>query len=164
MDRRHEAAALPAFDLEIFVTAQNKSWNGYTDAANQLKQGRKSGHWMWYIFPQVEGLSDSFTSAKFAIRSIAHARAYLQHDVLGYRLGQVIKIVHESPVATAEDLFCSEVDASKLQACLTLFQHVASDEDKAVFQLVLDKYFEGKPHEMTVDTLKKWENQAKTLS
>ena len=159
MNRLPGAAAGSAFNLEIFVTAQNKSRNGYLDAANELRQGRKTGHWMWYIFPQVEGLSDSFYGATFAIRSIAQARAYIQHGVLGYRLGHVVKVVHDSPVPTARELFRSEVDALKLQASLTLFQHVAIEEDKAVFQLVLDKYFEGKPHKMTADTLKNWETK-----
>ncbi len=152
----HSANPGAQFNLDIFIAAQNQEEDGYIDAATQLRSGRKTSHWMWYIFPQAEGLSKSLTSRRFAIRSLDHARAYLHHSLLGYRLGQVLKLVLNSPVRDAEDLLDSEIDAQKLHACLTLFKHVAGEEDKEIFQLVLDKYFEAKTHEMTNDILRVW--------
>ncbi len=140
-------------DLSIFVTAQNKRRDGFLDATQQLLNGEKRSHWVWYIFPQIQGLSESKTSRKFAIQSLDHARDYLEHDVLGYRLGQAVRILRRSPVKDIDQLMGTEVDALKLHACMTLFQRVAKKEDKGIFQAILDKYYEGEEHEKTVQIL-----------
>jgi uncharacterized protein (DUF1810 family) len=102
--------------------------------------GRKASHWMWFVFPQVEGLGFSEMSRRFAISSLAEAQAYMAHPVLGPRLVRCATIVAATGDKTAEDIFGS-VDAQKLRSCMTLFGRAAPDEP--VFKRVLDRYFGG---------------------
>jgi uncharacterized protein (DUF1810 family) len=125
--------------LERFVTAQRES---YDEAVAELRRGRKTGHWIWYVFPQIAGLGSSPTSQRYAIGSLDEARAYLQHPVLGPRLIEAAAVVLGNTESTAEQIF-GELDATKLRSSMTLFQRAEPDEP--VFRRVLDRFFEGIP-------------------
>jgi uncharacterized protein (DUF1810 family) len=127
------------FDLERFVVAQDNG-AAYERACRELRDGRKSSHWMWFVFPQIAGLGTSATSRHFAISSIEEARAYLSHPVLGPRLLACAQILLGIADKGAAQIF-GELDAQKLCSSMTLFQRAQPAE--AVFQCVLDKYFDG---------------------
>jgi uncharacterized protein (DUF1810 family) len=133
------------YDLQRFVAAQDAGGT-YDHATAELRNGRKTSHWMWFIFPQVAGLGYSPASQTYAITSLAEARAYLAHPVLGARLIECAEILTRVPGRTAEQIF-GEVDALKLRSCVTLFRHAAPDQP--VFGLVLDQYFDGIPDPAT---------------
>jgi uncharacterized protein (DUF1810 family) len=125
------------FDLERFVRAQDEV---YPTVQSELRDGRKRSHWMWFIFPQVEGLGNSELSRKFAIHSSDEAAAYLAHPVLGPRLRDCASMVLAARADAIGEIFDSPDDL-KFHSCMTLFADVAPDE--AVFQANLDKYFDG---------------------
>jgi uncharacterized protein (DUF1810 family) len=119
------------------VTAQQPV---YDQVVEELRRGRKTSHWMWFIFPQAAGLGHSPMSEHYAIRSIDEARAYLAHPLLGPRLRECIGLVLTTEGHTAEDVF-GPIDAKKLRSCMTLFQRAAPEEP--VFGEVLDQWFGG---------------------
>jgi uncharacterized protein (DUF1810 family) len=124
-------------DLQRFVTAQGPV---YDDVLDELRRGRKTGHWMWFVFPQIAGLGRSEMSRLYAIASLDEARAYLAHPVLGPRLRTAAGLVLAADARSAEAMFGS-VDAQKLRSCMTLFHR--ADPDEPAFHGVLDRYFEG---------------------
>jgi len=126
-------------DLERFVRAQDEGGT-YRAALAELRRGRKTTHWMWFVFPQITGLGFSATSRRYAIPSLAVAEAYLRHPVLGPRLLECATVVAGTADRSAEQIF-GDIDAQKLQSCMTLFTRAAPDEP--VFGLVLDRYFDG---------------------
>jgi uncharacterized protein (DUF1810 family) len=133
------------YDLQRFVAAQDAGGT-YDRAAAELRGGRKTSHWMWFVFPQIAGLGYSPASRTYAITSLAEARAYLAHPVLGARLLECAGILTRLPGRTAEQIF-GEVDALKLRSCVTLFMHAAPAQP--VFSQVLDQYFDGIPDSAT---------------
>jgi len=133
------------YDLQRFVTAQDAGGT-YRRATAELRNGRKDSHWMWFVFPQVAGLGYSQASRTYAISSLAEARAYLAHPVLGPRLIECAAILTGLPDRTAEQIF-GEVDALKLRSSMTLFMRAAPGEP--VFRQVLDRYFGGEPDSAT---------------
>jgi uncharacterized protein (DUF1810 family) len=133
------------YDLERFVAAQDASGT-YARAVAELRAGRKTSHWMWFVFPQIAGLGRSPVSQAFAISSLQEARAYLAHPVLGPRLIECAAIVAQAPGRTAEQIF-GGVDALKLRSSVTLFLRAAPDEP--VFGQVLAQYFDGQPDPAT---------------
>jgi uncharacterized protein (DUF1810 family) len=133
------------YNLERFVAAQDAG-DSYDQAVAELRQGRKTGHWIWYVFPQIAGLGSSPMSAQYSIRSLDEAKAYLRHPVLGPRLGAVTRIVGQVRGRTAEQIFGS-LDAMKLRSSMTLF-HRAAPQDPD-FVAVLDLYFAGEPDPAT---------------
>ena len=132
-------------DLERFVRAQDDEL-AFDRAVAELRRGRKSSHWMWFVFPQIAGLGQSPMSKRYAIRSLAEARAYLRHPVLGPRLLECAGILAAHQDRSAQQIF-GELDARKLQSSMTLFARAAPDE--AVFTDVLDRYFGGMPDPAT---------------
>jgi uncharacterized protein (DUF1810 family) len=136
---------MTADDLDRFVTAQEPVYRRVLD---ELRRGAKRSHWMWFVFPQIAGLGLSSTSQYYAIVSLAQARTYLQHAVLGTRLRECASIVAQSDAASAEQIF-GEVDAMKLRSSMTLFHLAAPDEP--VFSAVLERYFGGALDPATVD-------------
>lgn len=134
------------YQLERFVDAQdfNKT---YERAVSDLRTGRKFGHWMWFIFPQIEGLSRSSISRKFAISSLAEAQAYLRHPILGPRLIRCTEILIEINGKSAIEIF-GPTDAMKLRSSMTLFMNAAPDE--SIFKEVLAKYFDGSPDHIAI--------------
>jgi uncharacterized protein (DUF1810 family) len=127
------------YDLQRFVAAQDAGGT-YQQALAELRAGRKASHWMWFVFPQIAGLGYSPMSRTYAITSLAEARAYLAHPVLGARLTECAGVLAGLRGRTAEQVF-GEVDALKLCSSMTLFLHAAPAEP--VFRQVLDQYFGG---------------------
>lgn len=132
-------------DLERFVEAQDAGGT-YSRAVAELRRGHKASHWMWFVFPQIAGLGQSPTSRRFAISSLAEARAYLRHPVLGPRLVECAGMLARQQDLRARQIF-GDVDARKLHSSMTLFARAAPDE--AVFTQVLEQYFEGAPDPAT---------------
>jgi uncharacterized protein (DUF1810 family) len=126
-------------DLERFVTAQDRGGT-YQHAVAELRNGRKTSHWMWFIFPQIAGLGRSAMAQAYAISDLAEAQAYLAHPVLGLRLVECAEIVASHRALTAEDIF-GGIDAIKLRSSMTLFAH--ADPDQTIFQQVIDQYYAG---------------------
>jgi uncharacterized protein (DUF1810 family) len=137
------------YHLERFVAAQDTGGT-YERAAAELRAGRKTGHWMWFIFPQIAGLGYSQASRMYAITSLEEARAYLAHPVLGARLIECATILTGLPGLTAERIL-GGVDALKLRSSITLFMHAAPGEP--VFRQVLEQYFGGVPDSATEDRI-----------
>jgi uncharacterized protein (DUF1810 family) len=133
------------YDLERFVAAQDAGGT-YPRAVAELRAGRKTSHWMWFVFPQIAGLGRSPVSQAFAICSLEEARAYLAHPVLGPRLIECATIVAQTPGRTAEQIF-GGIDALKLRSSVTLFLRAAPDEP--AFGEVLARYFDGQPDPAT---------------
>ncbi len=131
------------YDLNRFVVEQGYV---YEDVLGELRRGLKTGHWIWFIFPQIAGLGQSDISRRFAIGSLDEARAYLAHPVLGARLRECAGIVLATKGRTSEEIFGS-LDAMKLRSCMTLFHRAAPDEP--VFAQVLDRYYGGVADEAT---------------
>lgn len=137
------------FDLTRYIEAQEEI---YAVALSELRAGQKTSHWMWYIFPQIAGLGLSETSKFYAIKSMEEAKAYLKHPVLGKRLNEITKLLHELDSDNARLIFGSPDDL-KLHSCMTLFA-IASDEDvKKLFENVLAKYFKGKYDKNTIEII-----------
>lgn len=131
-------------DLQRFVQAQT---NNYQRTLSEIRAGRKRSHWMWYIFPQFDGLGSSSTSKRYAIKSTAEAEAYLRHPVLGPRLVECGEVLIALAGQSAFDIFGSP-DDMKLKSCATLFAQVSVPD--SVFARLLVKYFGGVPDERTL--------------
>lgn len=134
------------YDLERFVEAQTAD---FARALSELRAGEKRSHWMWYVFPQLEGLGHSPMSRRYSIKSAAEARAYLDHPVLGPRLRECFGIVQQLTERSAYDIFGSP-DDMKLRSCATLFAHVSGEK---IFTDVIEKYFAGEQDEQTLALL-----------
>jgi uncharacterized protein (DUF1810 family) len=131
-----------AFDLERFVAAQDGVYPG---VVAELRAGRKAGHWMWFVFPQVAGLGRSWMSRQYAIGSLREAQAYLGHPVLGPRLRECAALVLGTHRSAEEVL--GGIDAVKLRSSMTLFHRAAPDE--RVFVEVLERFYGGQPDPAT---------------
>lgn len=135
------------FDLERFVAAQASA---YDDARRELLAGRKTGHWIWFVFPQLAGLGRSPTAQKFAIGSLDEARAYLAHPVLGPRLVDCTEIVSAIPKRSLNEIF-GYPDDLKFRSSMTLF--AAAAPDVPAFPQALDKYCDSEPDPLTLALL-----------
>lgn len=135
------------FDLQRFLDAQEAS---YQHALAELRAGQKRSHWSWYILPQVLGLGSSSMSVHYAIGSLAEAKAYLEHPVLGTRLRECVAAMNAQTGLSATDVL-GEVDAQKFRSCLTLFAHASSSDP--LFSEALTKYFAGTPDATTLAIL-----------
>jgi uncharacterized protein (DUF1810 family) len=143
------AASSDAEELDRFVSAQD-SGGVYARVVDELRNGRKQSHWIWFIFPQLVGLGSSLMTRSYSITSLAEARAYLEHPILGPRLLQCTRLVAESKAVNAESLL-GAIDAVKLRSSMTLFARARPTED--VFDCVLTKYFQGEHDALTVRLL-----------
>lgn len=136
------------FDLQRFVDAQDSG--AYADAVRELSAGRKRGHWIWFVFPQIVGLGYSPTAQHYAISGLPEAQAYLAHPVLGPRVIAAARLLTQlsgsDPVAVL-----GGVDAQKVRSSMTLFAAAAPDEP--VFTEVLEKYYAGEHDEGTTSRL-----------
>ena len=133
-------------DLERFVQAQELM---YPMALDEVRNGRKRGHWIWYIFPQLKGLGMSENSQYYGIDGIEEARAYLQHPVLGARLREITASFLALKGESAEGVF-GHLDAMKVCSCMTLFNEVSDDD---LFRKVLDRYYNGVADNRTLEML-----------
>ena len=136
-----------AHDLQRFVDAQNPV---FEQVCNELREGKKGGHWMWFIFPQLKGLGQSDTAIKFAISSRREAEAYLKHGVLGVRLRECTGIVNLVEGRSISQIF-GYPDDLKFRSSMTLFANTTSDNQ--VFKGALRKYCAGEPDPLTIERL-----------
>jgi uncharacterized protein (DUF1810 family) len=132
------------FDLQRFVDAQEAVID---DVRAELSAGRKRSHWIWFVFPQFEGLGHSQMSRRYAIRSCAEAEAYLAHPTLGSRLLELTTILNHLKHTRAEDVF-GYPDDLKFHSSMTLFAHCAADP--TTFEEALTRYFGGRRDEATL--------------
>ncbi|MDP7724745.1 DUF1810 domain-containing protein [Mycobacterium sp. TY814] len=134
-------------DLQRFVDAQARVYDAVLD---ELRAGRKRSHWMWFVFPQLRGLGSSPTANHYGIASLAEARAYLDHAVLGPRLLECVRLVNEIDGRSAEQIF-GWPDHLKLRSSVTLFARAT--EDNRDFLALLDKYYGGEQDPLTLSRL-----------
>jgi uncharacterized protein (DUF1810 family) len=129
---------MTAFELDRFVVAQAGVYDGVLD---ELRRARKVGHWIWFIFPQIAGLGRSAVSEYYAIGSLAEARAYLAHPVLGPRLRTCAELLLAAPAGRTADQILGGLDALKVRSSMTLFHR--ADPAEPVFRRVLDRFYGG---------------------
>jgi uncharacterized protein (DUF1810 family) len=127
------------FQLQRFVAAQDQAGT-YTQALSELRLGRKTSHWMWFVFPQLAGLGQSEMSRRYAISGREEARAYLEHPVLGPRLVECCEALLSHHNLSAVEIL-GGIDAVKLRSSMTLFSRAATEAE--VFEQVLERYFDG---------------------
>ena len=133
------------YDLERFVDAQQRV---YDDVLVELRAGRKRSHWMWFVFPQIEGLGGSAMAVKYAIASLEAAREYLLHPVLGHRLRECTRLVLDIDGRPLVDIF-GATDALKFRSSMTLFACAAPDEP--LFREALRKYCDSVQDPLTLE-------------
>jgi len=134
-------------NLQRFLDAQNAV---FAQVCSELRAGRKRSHWMWFIFPQIQGLGYSPLARKFAISSLQEAKAYLDHPILGARLKELCRLVNRVEGRSIEEIF-GYPDDLKFRSSMTLFAHAASDDQ--IFRDALEKYFNGEDDPATVERL-----------
>lgn len=134
------------YRLERFVQAQENSWE---TALAEIRRGKKNSHWMWYIFPQICGLGQSYESVTYAITGLEEARAYLAHPLLGSRLREITAVLLEQ-TGTARQIF-DDPDDRKLRSSMTLFHRAAPEEP--LFRQALDRFFYGMEDPLTLGIL-----------
>ncbi len=134
-------------NLQRFVNAQETD---YAIALSEVQHGRKRSHWIWYIFPQIQGLGFSSTSKYYAIKDIPEAEAFLQHSMLGSRLIEICHALLRLPGNNANNIFGSPDDV-KLKSSMTLFSLLPNANP--VFRAVLDKFFNGKQDDKTLQII-----------
>ncbi len=135
------------YDLQRFVEAQD---GVYEQVLSELRAGRKTSHWMWFVFPQIEGLGYSAMAQRYAIGGRAEAEAYLRHPVLGPRLRECTVLVNAVEGRSVHEIFGSP-DDMKFRSSMTLFAACAGDAGE--FQAALDKYFGGVSDSLTLQRL-----------
>jgi uncharacterized protein (DUF1810 family) len=146
------AAANDPYHLQRFLEAQSST---YQQARAELAAGQKRSHWMWFIFPQIQGLGSSSMAQRYAITDLAEATAYLAHPVLGPRLRECTSLVNAVERRSIEAIF-GYPDDLKFHSSITLFAEAASrgksasNEEDAVFAQALAKYFGNKPDQRTL--------------
>jgi uncharacterized protein (DUF1810 family) len=132
------------FNLNRVIEAQNPV---YERVLSELRRGRKTSHWMWFVFPQIAGLGVSEMARRFSISSLAEARAYLGHPVLGPRLSECTGLVCAIQGKTIQEVLGSP-DDMKFRSCMTLFSRAS--EAPGIFEEALKKYFSGEPDALTL--------------
>ena len=137
------------YDLRRFVEAQDPV---YARVLAELRDGRKTSHWMWFIFPQIAGLWHSAMARRYAISSRSEASAYLEHPVLGPRLRECTNLVNAIEGRSAHEVFGSPDDV-KFRSCMTLFAEVAVDND--AFDAALRHFFGGERDPATFGRLRR---------
>ena len=142
------------YDLERFVEAQNMV---YDIALQEIKNGHKRGHWIWFVFPQIKGLGHSYNSEYYGISGTIEAKAYLDHPILGARLREISQALLNCGNPSADDIL-GFPDVLKVRSCMTLFDMVSPND---IFKQVLDKYYDGKPCDKTIWRLGTREEKSK---
>lgn len=135
------------YDLQRFVDAQDPVID---DVKAELRAGRKRTHWMWFVFPQLEGIGRSRMAQRYGIASREEAAAYLAHETLGPRLRECTRVVNDVEDRSANDIFGSPDDL-KFRSSMTLFDAVADDPEP--FEAALEQYYDGEPDPKTVEML-----------
>ena len=125
------------FDLDRFVSAQEYD---YPVALSEIKAGRKYSHWIWYIYPQLKGLGRSYNSDFYGLASVAEAKAYLDHPVLGVRLREIVQALLLHRGKNPKEIL-GDIDASKVRSSMTLFDIVSPND---IFGILLDEFYNGR--------------------
>lgn len=136
------------YNLQRFVDAQNPV---YDAVCAELRRGRKTSHWMWFVFPQIAGLGTSLMARKFALSSPGEVQAYLQHPILGQRLRKCTRLVNAVQGRTIHDIFGSP-DDMKFRSCMTLFAHATAENQE--FREALQKYYGNQEDALTLERLR----------
>ena len=138
-------------DLIRFVDAQDQI---YEQVVEELTEGRKQTHWIWFIFPQLAGLGRSTMAQHYAIRDLDQARRYLADSILGPRLRQVVRLMIDQKNKSAFDVLGSPDDL-KFRSCLTLFREAATDDsDRALFTKALNQFYRGQSDDRTLELMR----------
>ena len=138
-----------SYNLQRFIEAHN---NSYEIALLEIKNGRKRSHWMWYIFPQINGLGSSSTSNYYSIKSLDEAKAYLKNSFLRNHLIEISEELYKLDDNIYNIL--GYTDALKLNSCMTLFNYIDPSID--IFIKIIDKFYNGKKDQRTIDILVLW--------
>ena len=138
----------PNYDLDRFIQYHKTD---YMTALNEIRNGRKTSHWIWFIFPQVQGLGHSAFSKYFGIESVAHAKAFYDKRILRSHLREITEALLSLPTNNISEVM-SEIDVMKLKSSMTLFDMVCPDD---IFAKVLDKYYKGERDRLTIDILER---------
>ena len=141
-----------AFDLDRFVRAQD---GVIEQVRSELSEGRKRSHWMWFVFPQLNGLGHSAMARQYAVASLEEARAYLKHPILGLRLVECSALVNQVKGRSINQIFGSPDDL-KFHSCMTLFAQIAEEFhfEAPMFREALAKFFSGRSDENTLSRLR----------
>ena len=148
-------------NLELMRNADNalsrfiKAYEYYLTALNEIRNGKKTTHWIWYIFPQLRGFGHSYNSTFYGIESFAEARAFLDNQYLGNHLREITETLLTLDKRNIRDIF-GEIDAMKVRSSMTLFDLVCPND---IFAQVLDKYYDGKRCELTIERIKRENNK-----
>ncbi len=146
-------------DLNRFIEAQK---DVYDIALQEIKNGRKTSHWMWYIFPQLSGLGRTSMANYYGISDLEEAKSYLTDEVLGSRLREIsneaLKLDEINPVMVFGD-----IDAMKLRSSMTLFEMAASTDEDLVFGKVLDKFYNGERDQLTISMCRERNSTVKVM-
>ena len=137
------------YNLQRFIDAQK---DNYDTALYEIKRGRKWSHWMWYIFPQVDGLGYSSTTNYYSIKSKEEAKAYLDNSFLRKNLIRISEELYKLDDSIYDIL--GYIDALKLNSCMTLFNYIDPSID--IFKKIIDKFYKGKFDNKTIDVLENW--------
>lgn len=137
------------FDLQRFLDAQKEN---YAEALKELQKGQKRSHWIWYMFPQLQGLGRSPTAIHFGLKSAAEARAYLRHPVLGERLRTATRTVLAHSGRGLLEIF-GQPDDMKFRSSMTLFAAVANADEGALFREAIEAFCDGEPDRRTLALL-----------
>ena len=137
-------------DTERFIKAQD-SYDSYMSALEEIKRGQKQSHWIWYVFPQIEGLGHSTMAKKYAIRSLQEAKAYLGNDKLNARLREITRALLEHAGDKDITHIMGHIDAMKVRSCMTLFDIVSPHD---IFEEVLDKFYDGERCKATLNIVR----------
>lgn len=136
-------------NLNRFIIAQEKT---YDIALKEIKEGKKSSHWIWYIFPQIKGLGQSFNANYYAITDLGEAKAYLENPLLRKRLLEISKALLDVQNKTAIEIL-GYIDALKVHSSMTLFSY--AEKEEKIFHEVLSKYYDNKIDQRTIEILTK---------
>lgn len=142
---------LPDNDINRFIEAQNESHWGWETALKEITDGKKTSHWIWFIFPQIRGLGYSYNSNYYGISDKTEAEAYLNHPVLGSRLREITKALLEHKDKDPNSILGS-IDAQKVRSCMTLFDTLSPND---IFAQALDAFYGGKRCGRTLRMLNK---------
>lgn len=137
------------YNLQRFIDAQERN---YDKALSEIKRGRKRSHWIWYIFPQINGLGHSSTSIYYSIKSIDEAKEYLNNDILRKHLLEISEELYKLDDNIYDIL--GYIDALKFSSCMTLFNYI--DPSIEIFKKIIDKFYNGKKDQKTIDILVLW--------
>lgn len=135
--------------LQKIIEAQDSAHTGYATALQEIKQGRKTSHWIWYIFPQIQGLGHSYNARYYALKDIEEARAYLKNETLNHRLREITDALLSHKDKSAQSILVG-IDAIKVRSCMTLFDAISPND---IFKQVIDTFYNGKLDSRTLSII-----------